>query len=49
MIGVTRNDVERMRDELFFEGPSRGRKLSRFWLLLVPTSDSGPPRRGLVR
>ena len=24
-----------MRDDLFFEGPARGRRLSRFWLLLV--------------
>ncbi len=27
--------VARMRDQLFFEGPDTGRKLSRFWLLLT--------------
>ena len=27
--------VARMRDQLFFEGPDVGRKLSRFWLLLL--------------
>lgn len=27
-------DVTRMRDQLFFEGPQIGRRLSRFWLLL---------------
>jgi uncharacterized hydrophobic protein (TIGR00271 family) len=35
VIGLTRSDVQRMRDDLFFEGPSRGRRLSRFWLLLI--------------
>jgi uncharacterized hydrophobic protein (TIGR00271 family) len=32
---VTEADVVRMRDALFFEGPDRNRKLSRFWLMLV--------------
>lgn len=32
---VTAADVDRMRDQLFFDGDGRGRKLSRFWLLLV--------------
>jgi uncharacterized hydrophobic protein (TIGR00271 family) len=27
-------DITRMRDQLFFEGPERNRRLSRFWLLL---------------
>ena len=27
-------DIKRMRDQLFFEGPERNRRLSRFWLLL---------------
>ena len=27
-------DVARMRDQLFFDGPERNRRLSRFWLLL---------------
>ncbi|HMQ29055.1 MAG TPA: DUF389 domain-containing protein, partial [Acidimicrobiales bacterium] len=31
---VTADDVVRMRDQLLFEGEARGRKLSRFWLLL---------------
>lgn len=31
---VTTDDVVRMRDQLFFEGDDRGRRLSRFWLLL---------------
>ncbi|MCU0309287.1 MAG: DUF389 domain-containing protein [Thermoleophilia bacterium] len=35
MIRVTAADVARMRDQLFFEGPDRGRRLSRFWLLLL--------------
>jgi uncharacterized hydrophobic protein (TIGR00271 family) len=28
-------DLERMRSELLFDGPDRGKKLSRFWTLLV--------------
>src|ERR1051325_7215359 len=28
-------DVARIRDQVFFEGPERGRRLSRFWTLLV--------------
>lgn len=28
-------DVARMRDQLLFDGPGAGRKLSRFWILLV--------------
>ncbi|MCU0268880.1 MAG: DUF389 domain-containing protein [Acidimicrobiales bacterium] len=35
MLSVTDADVARMRDQLFFEEPDLGRKLSRFWLLLV--------------
>lgn len=31
---VTPADVSRMRDQLFFEGEERDRRLSRFWLLL---------------
>lgn len=31
---VTTDDVVRMRDQLFFEGEARARRLSRFWLLL---------------
>ncbi len=32
---VTEADVHRMRAQLFFEGPDKGRKLSRYWLLLL--------------
>jgi len=32
--GLAQADIQRMRDQLFFEGPERGRRLSRFWLLL---------------
>jgi len=34
MSGLSDVDVTRMRDQLFFEGPERNRRLSRFWLLL---------------
>ncbi len=34
MNGLAQADIERMRDQLFVEGPERGRRLSRFWLLL---------------
>ena len=34
MSGLAQADIERMRDQLFFEGPERGRRLSRYWLLL---------------
>src|ERR1700760_3004524 len=34
MAGLTQADIQRMRDQLFFEGPERGRRLSRYWLLL---------------
>jgi uncharacterized hydrophobic protein (TIGR00271 family) len=32
---ITATDLERMRDALLFDGPERGRKLSRFWALLL--------------
>jgi len=32
--GLAHVDIARMRDQLFFEGPERNRRLSRFWLLL---------------
>jgi len=35
VIGLGRDDLVRMRDQLFFEGPDIRRRLSRFWLLLV--------------
>lgn len=35
MIGVAQDDIRRMRDQVFFEGTERGRRLSRYWLLLV--------------
>ena len=34
MSGLAQADITRMRDQLFFEGAERGRRLSRFWLLL---------------
>src|SRR5271169_1894021 len=34
MSGLTEVDIKRMRDQLFFEGPERNRRLSRNWLLL---------------
>ena len=34
MSGLTNADIARMRDQLFFEGPERGHRLSRYWLLL---------------
>jgi uncharacterized hydrophobic protein (TIGR00271 family) len=33
--GVAHVDIQRMRDQVFFEGPERSRRLSRYWLLLV--------------
>ena len=35
MTGLAQDDVARMRDQLFFDGPERNRRLSRFWLLLL--------------
>jgi uncharacterized hydrophobic protein (TIGR00271 family) len=32
--GLAESDIKRMRDQLFFEGPERNRRLSRYWLLL---------------
>ena len=34
MSGLSEVDIQRMRDRLFFEGPERNRRLSRYWLLL---------------
>lgn len=34
MSGLAEVDIKRMRDQLFFEGPERNRRLSRYWLLL---------------
>ena len=34
MSGLGDADVKRMRDQLFFEGPERSRRLSRYWFLL---------------
>ena len=34
MSGLSEVDIQRMRDQLFFEGPERGQRLSRYWLLL---------------
>jgi uncharacterized hydrophobic protein (TIGR00271 family) len=32
---ITQIDIEQMRDQVFFEGPDRSRRLSRYWLLLL--------------
>jgi uncharacterized hydrophobic protein (TIGR00271 family) len=32
---IVTTDLDRMRTELLFDGPSRARKLSRFWILLI--------------
>jgi uncharacterized hydrophobic protein (TIGR00271 family) len=32
---LTQVDIEQMRDQVFFEGPERNRRLSRYWLLLL--------------
>ena len=32
---LTHVDIEQMRDQVFFEGPERNRRLSRYWLLLL--------------
>jgi uncharacterized hydrophobic protein (TIGR00271 family) len=32
---LTQADIEQMRSQVFFEGPERKRKLSRYWLLLL--------------
>jgi uncharacterized hydrophobic protein (TIGR00271 family) len=34
MSGLSDVDIKRMRDQLFFEGPERSRRLSRYWMLL---------------
>jgi uncharacterized hydrophobic protein (TIGR00271 family) len=34
MTGLTHDDLARMRNQLFFEGPDIRRRLSRYWLLL---------------
>ncbi len=34
MSGLAQADLQRMRDQLFVEGPERNRRLSRYWLLL---------------
>ena len=35
MFTLEQSDVQRMRDQLFFEGPERNRRLTKFWALLV--------------
>jgi len=32
---LTQADIEQMRSQVFFEGPERKRRLSRYWLLLL--------------
>ena len=35
MTSVTHVDIDQMRDQVFFDGPERRRRLSRYWLLLL--------------
>jgi uncharacterized hydrophobic protein (TIGR00271 family) len=35
VLGLSAEDVARMRAELFFDGEARSRRLSRYWLLLI--------------
>ena len=35
MTSLTQADIMQMRDQVFFEGPERRRRLSRFWILLL--------------
>ncbi|HEY5728296.1 MAG TPA: DUF389 domain-containing protein [Acidimicrobiia bacterium] len=35
MLSIKDSDLARMRDQVFFEGAEAGRKLSRFWMLLI--------------
>jgi len=35
LTSLTRAEVEQMRDQVFFEGPERNRRLSRYWLMLL--------------
>jgi uncharacterized hydrophobic protein (TIGR00271 family) len=35
VLAITDTDLVRIRDHVFFEGPEMGRRLSRFWVLLV--------------
>ena len=35
MTGLTYDDIGRMRDQVFFEGPEANRRVTRFWLLLL--------------
>jgi len=41
--GLAQVDITRMRDQLFFDGPERPRRLSRFWLLLLRRSTGEMP------
>jgi len=38
MLSISESDLGRMRHDLLFDGPERGRKLSRFWTLLILAS-----------
>ena len=38
MPNVTTGDLDRMRDSCFFDGADLGRRLSRFWVLLILAS-----------
>jgi uncharacterized hydrophobic protein (TIGR00271 family) len=38
VLSIAAEDLDRMRRELLFDGPERGRKLSRYWMLLILAS-----------
>ena len=38
MPNLALNDLDRMRNSMFFDGPELGRRLSRFWILLILAS-----------
>ncbi len=40
MPALSVEQLQHMRDQVFFEGPDKRRRLSRFWLLLTPN----PPK-----
>ena len=46
MPSIAIEDIDHMRESVFFDGPDIKRKLSRFWILLDPRLDHRGGRRG---
>jgi hypothetical protein len=46
MSGLSEVDIKRMRDQLFLEGPERGRRLSRYWRESAWSQQATSPYRG---